>query len=123
MIKVPLTGLACALLVLSTFACAESAVPDRLIGTWYTDVESHADRRFRVTHDSLFLETAPGVMQAYRITAVRHYGGTGERAIRIDYERQGLDNTLRLQLDADSALVRLASRPSMVWRLTGEDGP
>jgi hypothetical protein len=123
MIRVPLTGLACALLVLSTFACSESAVPDRLIGTWYTDVESHADRRFRVTHDSLFLETAPGVMQAYRITAVRHYGGTGERAIRIDYERQGLDNTLRLQLDADSALVRLASRPSMVWRLTGEDGP
>lgn len=120
--KLSLTLLSCAVLV-SSVACAEPVVPDRLLGTWFTNAESHADRRFRITPDSLYLETAPGVMQAYGITSVTHFGWTGDGGIRIDYERQGLSSTFRLRLDADSALIRLDSRPSMVWRLAGNDAP
>jgi hypothetical protein len=112
-----------ALLLPLTAACAETVVPADLVGTWATDAETHADRALRITPDSLFIGTGPGVVQAYRIVSVHRYGWNGDSSIRIDYERQGLDNTLRLTLDPDSAFFRLASRPAMVWRRSGKAGP
>jgi hypothetical protein len=104
-------------------ACAEAVVPAELIGTWSTDATTHADRALRITPDSLFVGTGPGVIQAYRITGIQRYGWNGDGSIRIEYERQGLENALRLTLDADSALLRLANRPGMIWRRTGTAGP
>lgn len=99
-------------------ACAEPVVPAELIGTWGTSAETHANRALRITPDSLFIGTGPGMIQAYRITGIARYGWNNDGSIRIDYERQGLDNSLRLTLDPDSALLRLANRPGMVWRKT-----
>lgn len=97
--------LAAALALTSTvFACRQTDLPTELIGTWATTVQSHADRRFRITNDS------------HRIISVTRYGWAGQGTIRIDYERNGLENTLRIELDPDSATVRLTNKREMVWR-------
>ena len=104
-------------------ACAEAEVPSGLVGTWATSAASHADRTFRITPDSLFLDSGPGVQQAYRITSVKRYGWAGGGGIRIDYERGDLANTLRLEMNSDSAFVRLANRREIIWRRLSTSTP
>ncbi len=96
--------------------CSREPVAQELIGSWATDVPAYKDRGFRITEDSLFLQTNAAVTEPYRIKTISSHEESGRVRYDMKYENVLRAYDMRIYYYPTEGVVRMANRENMIWK-------
>jgi len=101
------------------------AIPEFLIGTWRTDDERYANRRFELLEDQVVFQVGDTAIavERYPVMRVRSRGSSRGRVYRVRYlgpDREPIDFNFIVE---SGNVIRLANQMEFAWRRTGPPSP